>query len=208
MAKQIGQGQYLVTGLLLLSIFASGWTHAGLYKWVDENGKTHYGDKPPAQSGSAHSILNSRGLTIDEVNRAQTAEERAEETRIAEENKARFLEQQKNRHRDNVLLQTFTTERDLLLTRDDRLSALQGAILLSQRRIDGWSSKLADVEGQIGAFESAEQIPIRLKNERDHLQRRIANSEEYKQKKQEEHESTAAQFLRDLTRYRELKSGG
>ena len=34
--------------ILLLGLIASVAAHAGVYKWVDENGKVHYGDSPQA----------------------------------------------------------------------------------------------------------------------------------------------------------------
>jgi glutaredoxin len=37
----------LISGLLLLLLTISPVTQADLYKWVDENGKIHYGDSPP-----------------------------------------------------------------------------------------------------------------------------------------------------------------
>lgn len=36
----------LIIGLMACSLAAS----AGVYRWVDENGKVHYGDRPPAQA--------------------------------------------------------------------------------------------------------------------------------------------------------------
>ena len=38
--------------LFFLLMFIAGSATAGIYKWVDENGKTHFGDKPPQQSGA------------------------------------------------------------------------------------------------------------------------------------------------------------
>ena len=34
------------TLLMTLLLFFSAWANAGIYKWTDENGKVHYGDKP------------------------------------------------------------------------------------------------------------------------------------------------------------------
>ena len=36
-----------VTSLLLVLMFLSPVTQGELYKWVDESGRTHYGDSPP-----------------------------------------------------------------------------------------------------------------------------------------------------------------
>ena len=39
--------RWLLTGLCLISLLAAPVSMADLYKWVDENGKVHYGDSPP-----------------------------------------------------------------------------------------------------------------------------------------------------------------
>jgi len=40
----------LITSLLLVLMMISPVTQGDLYKWVDENGKTHYGDSPPEKA--------------------------------------------------------------------------------------------------------------------------------------------------------------
>lgn len=37
----------LITSLFLILMMTSTVTQGDLYKWVDKNGKTHYGDSPP-----------------------------------------------------------------------------------------------------------------------------------------------------------------
>ena len=47
---------------------------AKLYRWVDENGRTHYTDKlPPNQSSRARIELNEQGMKVKKVERAKTA---------------------------------------------------------------------------------------------------------------------------------------
>lgn len=38
--------------LLCLCLFAAPLAMAGTYRWVDENGQTHFGDRPPANAKS------------------------------------------------------------------------------------------------------------------------------------------------------------
>ena len=40
--------RFLLAGLCALTLAVSTQGFAQLYKWTDENGKVHYGDKPPA----------------------------------------------------------------------------------------------------------------------------------------------------------------
>ena len=41
--------RYLLIALVTASFFAAQTTRAEVYKWVDENGKVHFTDKPPRQ---------------------------------------------------------------------------------------------------------------------------------------------------------------
>ncbi len=38
--------------LCLLTLFAAGVTQAEIYTWKDARGQTHFGDRPPAESGA------------------------------------------------------------------------------------------------------------------------------------------------------------
>ena len=39
--------------LILFLLLASSFSNAEIHKWVDENGKTHFGDRPPAGANSS-----------------------------------------------------------------------------------------------------------------------------------------------------------
>jgi heat shock protein HslJ len=62
---------HLLSPMLLASILLSGPLTAGqIYKWVDENGQTHFGTQPPAESkkkvvgeSATQPIANSKGPT-------------------------------------------------------------------------------------------------------------------------------------------------
>ena len=43
----------LLTLMVCLSTSASG---AGIYKWVDKNGKTHFGDRPPVHAAQSQEV--------------------------------------------------------------------------------------------------------------------------------------------------------
>ena len=55
----------LILTLLLLPLTAPSQSVADIYKWVDENGKTHYSDKMP-ESGKAN-LVETRVNTIEGI---------------------------------------------------------------------------------------------------------------------------------------------
>lgn len=48
--KLTGRARLLAAAILLASLIWSGGINSGVYKWVDQNGKTHYSDSPPDRS--------------------------------------------------------------------------------------------------------------------------------------------------------------
>ena len=40
-------------------------TNAGVYKWVDANGQTHFGDRPPAQAASSEVTVKAAPASVD-----------------------------------------------------------------------------------------------------------------------------------------------
>ena len=42
--------------VFVLALGSSPAWGAGIYKWVDENGKIHFGDRPPAATGGSQAV--------------------------------------------------------------------------------------------------------------------------------------------------------
>ena len=75
----------------ILALGASLWLpvsplQAGkLYKWVDETGQVRYGDHIPAKyAKKSNETLNTQGVVVDSKAALKSAEQRAEEQRLAE----------------------------------------------------------------------------------------------------------------------------
>lgn len=181
---------------------------AKLYKWVDEDGRVHYSDQmPPDQSERRHEVKNEQGITVQHVREAKSPEEIERDRELAAADERRAEEGRRRAQRDEALLDTFPTERDLLLTRDNRLEALDAIIFLTERQ-------LANVEVRI-------QKQLALNNERQQLGVEVSEGAEEALKslerqklrlvsqlevKQEERAELYTQFETDLDRYRELRS--
>ena len=111
--------------ILFFVIFSP--VQAKMFKWADEEGNVHFGDKVPNQYlNKEHKELNAQGAIIKEHEeiKPETEEQKREKRRLVrlereEEEKAR-----KQAKQDRVLLDTYTTERDLTAARDARLDAV------------------------------------------------------------------------------------
>ncbi len=74
--------QYAVPLLIVISATAMP-VQAKMYKWIDDNGQIHYSDTVPAQYlVKEHKEMNQQGLSVRNVDAAETDEERVERKRI------------------------------------------------------------------------------------------------------------------------------
>jgi hypothetical protein len=198
-----------IVGSLLLAL-SPVWA-AKLYKWTDEDGTVHYSDKlPPDTVDKAHQEINSRGLTTKEINREKTAAEKMEEAAAvaaAEAEKKRLAEETaRQRTRDEILLNTFTTERDLLLARQDRLDSVDSIINLTTSNNANLEQQVTDTRLRIeGMKTGGQEVPENVVKQLENLEGQLAKNKNFVQIKSEERKKLEQQFDADLQRYRELK---
>lgn len=166
---------------------------------LEDRGLVTYQDRAPdSDQDDGHSILNNQGVVLEEVlsrEGRQLARKLESERRLA-------------RIRDRALLATFTTEEDLIRTRDDRIGLIDGLILRLDDRIRILSERLDIVNDRIDEQETAvgiDNAAETLYAERQSTQRNIENAWSLIDAKAAERLETATKFDADLTRYRELK---
>lgn len=183
-----------------------------VYRWTDENGVVHYSDKlPPASSKEEHKVLDQRGQMVDQVDRAKSQDERLQEqlqsqAELAEQRRQAEAEA-RQRRRDQILLQTFTTERDLLLTRDDRLNAIDSIINLTVSNNERIDEQLAETRRQIETLtNSGREVPENITRRLESLEDQRRKNQEFIDRKREERRQEEERFAADLKRFRELKN--
>ena len=108
--------------ILLLPLGSLAAEQQKLYRWVDSNGVIHYGDHIPAEYADMEKqVLNEHGVTVDILRGKRTAEEIAEENRIAELRRQQKLQ----RRADQALLATYLSVDEIILHRDRRVELFQ-----------------------------------------------------------------------------------
>ena len=127
----------VVTCALFAALSGVTASHAQLYKWVDENGKTQYTDTiPPASTDRARKELRSDGTVKNSTERAPTAEEkRFAALKAAEDARIKLVQDERDR-KDKALLSTYSNLVDFDRVRDRALSNVAADIgVLEQREI-------------------------------------------------------------------------
>lgn len=190
--------------LMVALLLAASSANAAMYRWVDGNGRVHYGDTLPStyqKSGAAE--MNKQGNVIkrtqSEAERKAEAEHLAEQKRIQEE-------EQKQAQLDRALTATYTTEAEIDLARDRALDHHKLAIKGAKARAKAVETNLGELNARVAAIQkSGRPVTPNLKeqvaqaaNERLELKRTILTNEEAMVKVRERYEA-------DKERFRTLK---
>jgi len=197
--------------LLTLSVVLLGCAfsaQAKMYKWVDENGQMHFGDRiPPEYVVKAHDELNEHGVKTKHREAAKTPEQKAEERRLAREQKKKALAEKKKQQRDRVLLDTYTTERDLIVARDSRLDAVNSQIQLADTIISDSSRKIESMENQVTQIkESNREVPVDLYDRIDSQKQQVAVQTKVMESHKKRSVDIAEQFNGYIERFKVLKA--
>ena len=163
-------------GLAVILLSTTFSVQAKMYRWVDEDGQMHFGDKiPPEYLVREHDELNAQGVNVKHRPAAKTAEQKAEDRRLKNERKKAALIEKKKRQRDRVLLDTYTTERDLIVARDSRLDAVGSQIKLAETIISDSNNKIDTMEKQITQIRASNrEVPLDLYERIDNEKQQVA----------------------------------
>lgn len=197
--------------LLALTVMLPGSAFGAIKCWTNKEGVRECGNVvPPEYAQQETRTVNERGITVEVKERAKTAEEleaeraakEAEERRLAEEKKR----QQEQASYDNMLLSTFTTEQELVASRDRATGAIDATIEITGATINALNHKQDDFKKRAAALErGGNPLPAELKEDMASLDKQIQEKKDYIEYKKQEKQQLLQKYDMDLKRYRELK---
>ncbi|HEY4210191.1 MAG TPA: DUF4124 domain-containing protein [Steroidobacteraceae bacterium] len=116
------------------------------YKWVDDQGVTHYGDRiPPQYATKERSILNNHGIEVQKLEAQKSPEQLAADAQ-------RQQEIVRQKQHDSFLLTTYTSVKDIEALRDERLEQLKAQRTAAQQYIEGLRSRLTSLQSRALLF--------------------------------------------------------
>jgi len=193
---------------LLSLLFWTPATMAGSIKcWTNKDGVRECGATvPPEYSQQRVEIMNERGIVVEVKEAAKTKEQLEEEARLAKLKQEELRRQEEARLRDTILLQSFTTERDLKISYDGKIAVNRDIIDITNTGTRTLNENLNNTRTKAANYERAgEKPPESLLEEINSLKRQIMDNDEFIARKQEEIKALERQYEADLKRFRELK---
>ncbi|HEX3848896.1 MAG TPA: DUF4124 domain-containing protein [Steroidobacteraceae bacterium] len=191
--------------MLLIPLASGAQSGRTVYKWVDAQGETHYGDHiPPEYANQEQHLMNSRGVEIGRQEAQKTPEQQA-----AEEQQR--IDAQHSAARDRNLLSTYASVQEIEHLRDQRLQLVTDQIKVTSQFLDSLNGKLKSLRASSMHFKpyntdpKAPPMPDQIAEDLVHVGNDIHTQEQNLKQKHTEAETMSRQFASDIARYKELK---
>jgi hypothetical protein len=201
--------RYVSLALFAFTCLSSAGVQAGkLYKWVDENGQVRYGDAIPAKyAKKSNETLNKEGIVVDHKAAAKTRAQLAEEERIKKAEAEEERTRREKAYQDRILLDTFTNEDEMVMTRDGKIEAIEAVIRITNGRTEKLKQRLAELQSAAANRERAgkpvfDDTKKAIADTRD----QIEQNRRYVVNRQAEQQKIRDKFEADIKRFRELKT--
>ncbi len=196
-----------LAALLLTAAMAAGAASGSpkFYKWVDEQGITHYGDRiPPEYASQEQHVINAHGVEVDHLDAQKTADQ------LAREDQQR-IDAENNRNRDRNLLNTYVSLQEIERLRDQRLTLLSDQIKVTSQFLEILNGRLRKLRSNTMRYKPysddprARPLPDDMAEDLVRVGSDIRTQEQNLQQKRTEDATMRAQFESDIARFKELK---
>jgi hypothetical protein len=204
----------LVLGALLIAATAYGQatSHPSgsassrrLYKWVDDQGVTHYGDHvPPEYASQGSQVINGLGVEVDHVEPQKSPDELAREDQMR-------LDVEQSNLRDKNLLNTYVSVQEIERLRDQRLNLLADQIKVTSTFLEQDDQKLKrllNLSMRYRPYSSDPKAPPmsdQMAEDLVRLDSDIRTQQENLREKRTAEATMSKQFANDIARFKELK---
>ena len=179
-----------------------------VYKWVDKDGVTHYGDSIPAEYAELpKEVINDHGVAVEQLAGKKTAEE-IEADRIEQE-RLQAIELQ--RRADRALLATYLSVDEILMHRDRRVELFQAQTRVTELYLRNLERRMQRLQAEASNFQpysedpEAPMIDESLANDIRKTKEIMGRHERNLDKFRTDEQQIIARFDGDISRFKLLK---
>jgi hypothetical protein len=176
------------------------------YKWVDENGITHYGDSVPAEySQREQTVLNSQGVVTEKRLAEMSPKEAAAYA-------AKQKEEQRQKQHDMFLVSTYPSVKEIENVRDARLDQIKAQVTAAEAYIASLTTRVDGLKQRSLSFApyntaaNARRMPDDLAEEMVRAMSELRTQNSALTAKRNELKSVEAGYEADIKRFKELRT--
>lgn len=178
---------------------------AKMYKWVDDQGTTHYGETiPPEYANKDRSELGKSGRVI-EKKEVLTPEERRTSEQADAKKRADEEAALERKRRDKALVNTYSNEKEIDLARNRNLQQIEARIHSIDSQLKMADSNLTAHKKEVDGYNAAgKKVPASLQEDLNESQKRLDKLQQDMEKAKAEKAALDARYDADKARYKEL----
>jgi len=195
----------LIIFFMLCEMILANHVSARMKCWTNSEGIKECGDKiPPEYTQQGYQELSKGGIVIEKKERIKTKEELEKAKKEAEIIAREEEKEQKKKTNDKMLLETFTSIKELETTRDQKIEAVESTIKITQKRIIKLQYLLDDelnknsidkqIDGEDKKFNNAES-----------LKEQISDNKKFIKNKIDEQGKIKETYIKYILRFKKLK---
>ncbi len=176
------------------------------YKWVDENGVTHYGDTVPAEySQREQTTLNSQGVVMDKRLAEMSPKEAAAYA-------AKQKEETRKKQHDMFLVSTYPSVKEIENVRDARLDQINAQVMAAEAYISSLTTRVDGLKQRSLSFApyntapGARRMPDDLAEEMVRAMSELRTQNSALTAKRSELKNVSDSFEADIARFKELRT--
>jgi hypothetical protein len=176
------------------------------YKWVDENGVTHYGDSVPAEySQREQTALNSQGVVMGKRLAEMSPQEAAAYA-------AKQKEEARKKQHDMFLISTYPSVKEIENVRDARLDQITAQVTAAEAYISSLTTRVDGLKQRSLSFApyntapGARRMPDDLAEEMVRAMSELRTQNTALAAKRTELQNVSDAFEADIARFKELRT--
>lgn len=207
--KKIFSAPLKIASISIISFLMTQPVMAAKFKcWTNDEGVKECGSYvPPKYSQKRIETRGASGRIVEVKERAKTQAELAEVDRLAKLkaiDDARRAEQKK---KDDILLKTFSTERDINLLRESKLNVIEGIITVTNSNNKALTKKLEKIQKKAANSERrGKKPPQRILDDIATIENRISKNNKSIKTKRDKQKIIRIKFAQQMDRFRTLKN--
>lgn len=178
------------------------------FRWVDDQGKTHYSDRVPLdQAQHRRTKLSPQGQELEVIDAPKTAEQLRREQQL----KQLRIQQEKilaeQRDQDLALLRTYRNEEEMYMALKGKLDILDATLKIVEANRKRQQNTLTDQEQRAADMERQGQpVPQSLRTLIEAARRQVAEFDAKIRGLNASKDSIAERFAKDIARYKAIAS--
>lgn len=196
--------RHLLPGLALLGLVHTPFAEARVYCCKDARGQQVCGDVlPESCADRSYRELNKQGATVKQVDAPISAEQRAKRDAAAQKASDEDRARQDQRRRDAMLLNTYSSERDIDMARKRRVTDIEELLAQLRDQQQTLRQRHVNLEADAARF-AGKPVPSGIKDRLETNAQDLRLLADNIASKERDLVETQQRFQEDLVRFRQL----